>query len=164
LCHAHNRRGVCGGTCAHSELGLRILSCTGGHQAPLVHFQCHLPPLLGICSGMPESIGLWSCQTKLRCPSVPWVCHCGIGFHRGQPRSLPGGYLTLVLFSSTQCHSTRGFWIRSLVSCCGSKSATARLQKAPMCRALVAHAYNPSSSGGRDQMDHGSKPARANSS
>jgi hypothetical protein len=30
--------------------------------------------------------------------------------------------------------------------------------------ALVAHAYNPSYSGGRDQEDHGSKPAWANSS
>jgi hypothetical protein len=28
----------------------------------------------------------------------------------------------------------------------------------------VAHAYNPSYSGGRDQEDHGSKPAWANSS
>jgi hypothetical protein len=31
-------------------------------------------------------------------------------------------------------------------------------------RMLVAHAYNPSYSGGRDQEDHGSKPAWANSS
>jgi hypothetical protein len=30
--------------------------------------------------------------------------------------------------------------------------------------ALVAHACNPSYSGGRDQEDHGSKPAPANSS
>jgi hypothetical protein len=30
--------------------------------------------------------------------------------------------------------------------------------------ALVAHAHNPSYSGGRDQEDHGSKPAQANSS
>jgi hypothetical protein len=30
--------------------------------------------------------------------------------------------------------------------------------------ALVAHAYNPSSSGGRDQEDNGSKPTQANSS
>jgi hypothetical protein len=30
--------------------------------------------------------------------------------------------------------------------------------------ALVAHAYNPSYSGGRDQEDHGLKPAWANSS
>jgi hypothetical protein len=30
--------------------------------------------------------------------------------------------------------------------------------------ALVAHACNPSYSGGRDQGDHGSKPAQANSS
>jgi hypothetical protein len=30
--------------------------------------------------------------------------------------------------------------------------------------APVAHTYNPSYSGGRDQEDHGSKPARANSS
>jgi hypothetical protein len=30
-------------------------------------------------------------------------------------------------------------------------------------QALVAHAYNPSYSGGRDQEDHGSKPAQANS-
>jgi hypothetical protein len=29
---------------------------------------------------------------------------------------------------------------------------------------LVAHAYNPSNSGGRDQEDCGSKPAQANSS
>jgi hypothetical protein len=28
----------------------------------------------------------------------------------------------------------------------------------------MAHAYNPSNSGGRDQEDHGSKPARANTS
>jgi hypothetical protein len=28
--------------------------------------------------------------------------------------------------------------------------------------ALVAHAYNPSYSGGRDQEDHGSKPPWAN--
>jgi hypothetical protein len=28
----------------------------------------------------------------------------------------------------------------------------------------VAHVYNPSYSGGRDQEDHGSKPAQANSS
>jgi hypothetical protein len=28
----------------------------------------------------------------------------------------------------------------------------------------VAHAYNPSFSGGRDQEDHGSKPAQANNS
>jgi hypothetical protein len=27
----------------------------------------------------------------------------------------------------------------------------------------MAHAYNPSYSGGRDQEDHGSKPAQANS-
>jgi hypothetical protein len=32
------------------------------------------------------------------------------------------------------------------------------------CRVLVAHAYNPSYSGGRDQEDGGSKPAQANSS
>jgi hypothetical protein len=32
------------------------------------------------------------------------------------------------------------------------------------CWAPVAHACNPSYSGGRDQEDHGSKPARANSS
>jgi hypothetical protein len=29
-------------------------------------------------------------------------------------------------------------------------------------RALVAHACNPSYSGGRDQEDHGSKPAQVN--
>jgi hypothetical protein len=29
-------------------------------------------------------------------------------------------------------------------------------------RVLVAHAYNPSYSGGRDQEDQGSKPAQAN--
>jgi hypothetical protein len=32
------------------------------------------------------------------------------------------------------------------------------------CQALVAHAYNPRYSGGRDQEDHGSKLAWANSS
>jgi hypothetical protein len=31
-------------------------------------------------------------------------------------------------------------------------------------QASVAHAYNPSYSGGRDQEDHGSKPIWANSS
>jgi hypothetical protein len=31
-------------------------------------------------------------------------------------------------------------------------------------QAPVAHTYNPSYSGGRDQGDHGSKPATANSS
>jgi hypothetical protein len=31
-------------------------------------------------------------------------------------------------------------------------------------QAPVAHTYNPSYSGGRDQEDHGSKPVRANSS
>jgi hypothetical protein len=31
-------------------------------------------------------------------------------------------------------------------------------------QALVAHAYNPSYSRGRDQEDHSSKPAQANSS
>jgi hypothetical protein len=31
-------------------------------------------------------------------------------------------------------------------------------------QAPVAHAYNPSDLGGRDQEDRGSKPARANSS
>jgi hypothetical protein len=31
-------------------------------------------------------------------------------------------------------------------------------------RVLMAHAYNPSYSGGRDQEDHGSKPAPARSS
>jgi hypothetical protein len=30
-------------------------------------------------------------------------------------------------------------------------------------QALVAHTYNPSYSGGRDQEDHGSKPTWANS-
>jgi hypothetical protein len=30
-------------------------------------------------------------------------------------------------------------------------------------QAPVAHAYNPSYSGGRDQEDHGSKPAQGNS-
>jgi hypothetical protein len=29
---------------------------------------------------------------------------------------------------------------------------------------VAAHAYNPSCSGGRDQEDHSSKPARENSS
>jgi hypothetical protein len=29
---------------------------------------------------------------------------------------------------------------------------------------LMAHTYNPSYSGGRDQEDHGLKPAQANSS
>jgi hypothetical protein len=38
------------------------------------------------------------------------------------------------------------------------------LKKAKMLRAPVAHAYNPSYSGGRDQEDHGSKPAQANNS
>jgi hypothetical protein len=33
-----------------------------------------------------------------------------------------------------------------------------------MSRALVAHACNPSYSGGRDKEDHGLKPAWANSS
>jgi hypothetical protein len=32
------------------------------------------------------------------------------------------------------------------------------------CQKLVAHAYNPSYSGGRNQEDRDSKPARANSS
>jgi hypothetical protein len=32
-----------------------------------------------------------------------------------------------------------------------------------MSQVLVAHAYNPSYSGGRDQKDLGSKPAQANS-
>jgi hypothetical protein len=36
--------------------------------------------------------------------------------------------------------------------------------KMPSSWALVAHACNPSYSGGRDQEDHGSKPAQANSS
>jgi hypothetical protein len=31
------------------------------------------------------------------------------------------------------------------------------------CQELVVHTYNPSNSGGRDQGDHGSKPAQANS-
>jgi hypothetical protein len=31
-----------------------------------------------------------------------------------------------------------------------------------MSQVLVAHAYNPSYPGGRDQEDRGSKPARAN--
>jgi hypothetical protein len=31
------------------------------------------------------------------------------------------------------------------------------------CFLLVAHAYNPSYSGGRDQEDHGQKPAQADS-
>jgi hypothetical protein len=30
------------------------------------------------------------------------------------------------------------------------------------CQVLVAHAYNPSYSGGRDQEDHGLKPAQVN--
>jgi hypothetical protein len=34
----------------------------------------------------------------------------------------------------------------------------------PTLARLVAHACNPSYSGGRDQKDHGSKPAQANSS
>jgi hypothetical protein len=33
-----------------------------------------------------------------------------------------------------------------------------------LCQVLVAHAYNPSYSGGRDQEDQGSKRARENSS
>jgi hypothetical protein len=34
----------------------------------------------------------------------------------------------------------------------------------PESRAPVAHAYNPSYSGGRDQEDHSSKPVQTNSS
>jgi hypothetical protein len=37
------------------------------------------------------------------------------------------------------------------------------LLKRPFGQALVAHACNPSYSGGRDEEVHGSKPARANS-
>jgi hypothetical protein len=37
-------------------------------------------------------------------------------------------------------------------------------KKQPYSWVLVAHVYNPSYSGGRDQEDHGSKPAWANSS
>jgi hypothetical protein len=36
--------------------------------------------------------------------------------------------------------------------------------KKKWCQAQVAHAYNPSYSGGRDRGSHSSKPARANSS
>jgi hypothetical protein len=36
-------------------------------------------------------------------------------------------------------------------------------QKQRKSRVLVAHTCNPSYSGGRDQEDHGSKPAQANS-
>jgi hypothetical protein len=39
-----------------------------------------------------------------------------------------------------------------------------RLNKTASCQALVAHTCNPSYSGGRDEEDHGSKPAWANSS
>jgi hypothetical protein len=38
------------------------------------------------------------------------------------------------------------------------------LKKKRKSQELVAHGCNPSYSGGRDQEDHGSKPARANSS
>jgi hypothetical protein len=38
------------------------------------------------------------------------------------------------------------------------------LKKIPGSQVLVAHACNPSYSGGRDQEDRGSKPAWANSS
>jgi hypothetical protein len=37
------------------------------------------------------------------------------------------------------------------------------IQKEIVSRAPVSHTYNPSYSGGRDQEDHGSKPACANS-
>jgi hypothetical protein len=36
-------------------------------------------------------------------------------------------------------------------------------EKANFSQALVAHAYNPSYSGGRDQEDHNSKPDQGNS-
>jgi hypothetical protein len=39
----------------------------------------------------------------------------------------------------------------------GQKKLTSQIQ------VPVAHAYNPSYEGGRDQEDHGLKPARANS-
>jgi hypothetical protein len=38
------------------------------------------------------------------------------------------------------------------------------VQNISSCQMLVAHAYNPSYSGGRDQDDCSSKPAQANSS
>jgi hypothetical protein len=42
----------------------------------------------------------------------------------------------------------------------GSNNSIARKQ----CLAPLAHTYNPSYSGGRDQEDRGSNPAQANSS
>jgi hypothetical protein len=44
-----------------------------------------------------------------------------------------------------------------------SGSVSSESKKRPG-RALVAHACNPSYSGGRDQVDNSSKPAQANSS
>jgi hypothetical protein len=38
------------------------------------------------------------------------------------------------------------------------------IKKKKCCQVLVAHTYNPSYSGGRDQEDHGSKPACKNNS
>jgi hypothetical protein len=40
---------------------------------------------------------------------------------------------------------------------------TVLIQKENMSQALVTHAYNPSNPGGRDQEDHDSKSAQANS-
>jgi hypothetical protein len=37
-----------------------------------------------------------------------------------------------------------------------------KTKEAKVSQALVAHAYNPSHSGGRGQEDHGLKPAQAN--
>jgi hypothetical protein len=45
-----------------------------------------------------------------------------------------------------------------------SKVSTTFLIKGEGCQAPVAHAYNPSYLGGRDQEDPGSKPGWANSS
>jgi hypothetical protein len=41
---------------------------------------------------------------------------------------------------------------------------TINLQRGKVCWVLVAHTCNPSYSGGRNQEDHGLKPAQANSS
>jgi hypothetical protein len=41
---------------------------------------------------------------------------------------------------------------------------TPYLQNSQSTQGQVAHTYNPSSSGGRYQQDHSSKPAQANSS
>jgi hypothetical protein len=46
---------------------------------------------------------------------------------------------------------------------CTNRIYMAKLSKQYFSQALVAHAYNPSYSGGRDQENCGLKPARANS-